>query len=248
MSDGNHDAMDGSGRERLAALHPEAAPILHDQGAARPRAWDDSDEGVRTRLRSLREIILGFPRGSGAGPSGLRPQHLQDILRTDAGASASLLAAVDSFVKMCLDGEVPQSATPFLCAANLVPLKKPPTPEGQVAIRPVAVGETLRRIVSKVAMHSPHTTEEIQSFLPFQCGVGVEGACETVAQGLQQFVCNANGSDWLLLQLDLSNAFNSIDRRAMLEEVRQRVPSLFGWVQTCYAPRVDLRLVGRSVS
>ena len=115
-------------------------------------------------------------------------------------------------------------------------------------MRPVAVGETLRRIVSKVAMQAACVKDAMHSFLPSQCGVGVEGACETVAQGLQQFVRNHVSVDWALLQLDLSNAFNSLDRRAILDEVRHRVPLLFGWAQTCYASHSHLFVQGHLLS
>lgn len=69
-----------------------------------------------------------------------------------------------------------------------------------------------------------------------------------MAQGLQQFVRNHPSQDWLLLQMDLSNAFNSLDRRALLDEVRQRVPMLFGWAQTCYAAHSRLYVQGHIMS
>ena len=42
-----------------------------------------------------------------------------------------------------------------------------------------------------------------------------------------------SNSKWILL-LDFSNAFNSIDRRSVLEEIRLRVPSLSAWFESCY--------------
>ena len=105
-----------------------------------------------------------------------------------------------------------------------------------MAVRPIAVGETLRRVVGKVAMTAPKTLEAISAMLPTQVGVGVEGACETTAMAVQSWVqAEKSRDDWAILQVDLSNAFNAIDRGAVLGQVAKRAPHLTKWAQFCYA-------------
>jgi hypothetical protein len=75
-------------------------------------------------LHELLTIVSNFPAGSAARPSGLRPQHLQDVLRGGSGLDASLLRSLDGFLQFCVKGRLPVAAAPFLCAANVIPLKK----------------------------------------------------------------------------------------------------------------------------
>ena len=84
---------------------------------------------------------MGFVLGSGGGPSGLRPAHLQDLLREDRGSASMVVDALDGLIRTAFDGDIPMAAAPFLCAASLIPLQKPCMAAGDIAVRPVAVGE-----------------------------------------------------------------------------------------------------------
>jgi hypothetical protein len=232
LSNGVHDSLDLQVQAKLEALHPKAPPISNCPEGC-PWPWPTDDEEKAEAAKQLRQVILHFPKGSAGGPSGLRPQHLQDVLRMDLGASAIVLSAIMNFLHLSLDGGLPPQAAPFLCAANVVPLKKP---GGVLEVRPVAVGETLRRIVAKFAMDSPVAKRAVESLQPTQCGVGIAGACETVAIGLQNWVNAHQGeADWLVLQVDLCNAFNSLQRAPLLEEAHALAPELLAWTRFCYA-------------
>ena len=176
LSEGIHDASDHRVLQALECLHPKGDPI-DMVPPSEPWHWDDSEDGKRERLFRLKSVVLDFPRGTLAGPSGLRPQHLQDVLRTAGGAANVLLASLDLFVKACIDGSLHRSAFAFLCAANLIPLRKP---EPGLAVRPVAVGETMRRMVSRFVSKSPVAADLVQTMRPHQTGVATPGACETI--------------------------------------------------------------------
>ena len=245
LSDGLHDTLDPQIQERLAALHPDRPPVSTIP-AAQPWPWDVSPEGHRQRLHEIKSIICDFPAGSAAGPSGLRPQHLQDVVRAGSGVAASLMTSMDSFLQLCLDGRLPAAAAPFLCAANVIPLRKP---EGGLAVRPVAVGETLRRLVGKFVARSAVSSKLVQTMLPHQCGIATPGACETIAMGLQSWV-HAHHTEhaWAILQVDLRNAFNSVHREAIFDEIGQSAPELIPWVSTCYAQHSHLIAQGHRLS
>ena len=91
-------------------------------------------------------LLVPPPPGSEPGPSGLRPSHLKECVR-NAGASQAFWAGLSAFVKAAVRGALPAVLAPILCASNLIPLKKK---DG--GIRPIAVGDTLRRVVGKVLL------------------------------------------------------------------------------------------------
>jgi len=93
----------------------------------------------------VRKAILSFPAGSLRGPDGLRPQHLIDLLQCRESAS-DFRAALTGFVNMVLAGHCPNTISQLFFGGRLIALTK-----GSGGIRPIAVGMTPRRLVSKCA-------------------------------------------------------------------------------------------------
>ena len=98
-------------------------------------------------------------------------------------AHKPLVAALAAFAIMGERGSFHRDAMMMLGSASLIPLKKP---DG--GVRPVAVGETLRRFVAKVVAARPATKAVIATLRPLQCGVSVPGACEAVGMGVAEAV------------------------------------------------------------
>ena len=86
----------------------------------------------------------------------------------------------------------------------------------------MAVGETLRRLVGKALLATPEVKRQLEKLRPTQTGLGIPGAAESVGIGLQALV-NALGphSSWVILQIDVSNAFNTACRDAILQGTLQ---------------------------
>ena len=103
-------------------------------------------------------------------------------------------------------GEVPSTIDPFICGARLhAGIKK----DG--SLRPIAVGNMERRLVSKLFVLS--LNDRIVSRLaPHQLGVAVKGGCEAAAHTIREAV-SRDPSKWVL-RMDLVNAFNCLDRSA----------------------------------
>ena len=139
-------------------------------------------------------------------------------------------------MQACINGSIPSSLAPLLCAARLIPLRK--KDEG---VRPVAVGDVLRRIVGKCLLHHPTVAEQVRTLQPLQLGVGVSMACPTVAHALQRAVaelpCDGN---WAVLQVDVANAFNTVLRPAILQGARDLAPAVVPWLQFCHWQTVPL--------
>ena len=118
---------------------------------------------------------------------------------------------------------------PWFCGAPLTTLVK----KGG-GFRPIAVGGTLRRLVSKVRCFSVHSSLP-DLLLPFgQVGVGISGRLEASVRSLRT-ILSTLGSDSSLccLKLDMTNAFNECSRTSFLS-CHSDLPELFAWVQWCY--------------
>ena len=50
-------------------------------------------------------------------------------------------------VSILLQGEVPEVVRPYICGASIMALRKP-----NGTLRPIAIGETFRRLTSKIAV------------------------------------------------------------------------------------------------
>ena len=112
----------------------------------------------------MRAVLRSFPPGGAGVPSGLRPQHLLDALsHADPAAGDALLAALRTWVAAAVDGVLPAEAVPYLCAARLIPLRKK---DG--GVRPIAVGETLRRVVAKWVMRGSEARALAEGLAPTQ--------------------------------------------------------------------------------
>ena len=73
--------------------------------------------------------------------------------------------------------------------------------------------------------------------------LGVPSACTWVAMGVQQQLdeLTLDGrTDWAVLQIDFTNAFNAVKRGVLMEAVGRRCPELVPWVQTCYCDHSPL--------
>ena len=70
---------------------------------------------------------------------------------------------------------------------------------------------------------------------PWQVGVGTLGGCEAVVHAVRHWSLSfAHDADRVLARIDLSNAFNTVDRQEILASVRDFAPSLVPWADWTY--------------
>jgi len=219
--------------EALKAKHPEAcAPRLPIGPRAAPLQVENAD---------LQKALWAFPRETGIGRDGLRPEFLKELLmggRTQAQQS-HLWKEVTKYVNHLLAGRVPRSLAPFVASAPVTALKKP-----KGGIRPIAIGEIWRRLASRLANN--HIVSITSDYLqPLQVGVkvpdGAVAAVRAVRKALEQL-----GSDRtkVMLKIDFANAFNLASREKIFEAVRQHAPAISAWVEFCYDQQAMLYVNG----
>ncbi|CAE7483229.1 unnamed protein product [Symbiodinium natans] len=210
----------------LRALHPaQPAPEVNFDGL--PLAAEVVPDVVAKALRQL-------PADTAPGPCGLRVQHIREA--GPPGASLGMLEHLAATVGLLSQGRACPQVAPVLAGASLVALPKPGG-----GVRPIAVGEILRRLTSKCLMMMVRDDAR-QYFAPVQLGVGVpsgaEAAVHTVRAWLQRHHATAGH---VMVKLDFTNAFNNVDRRAVLEAVAAAFPGLARWTAWCYGQPAQLR-------
>ncbi|KAJ0898259.1 putative reverse transcriptase domain-containing protein [Helianthus annuus] len=193
-------------------------------------AFLPSEPHLVAETDSVLGCIKSFPKGTSCGRDGLRAQHLLDALCGEGSVIAvSLLRAISVVVNLFLWGGCPRSLAEFVASAPLTPLLKPDN-----GIRPIAVGSIWRRVVYKVAMKGVGK-DMAKYFGDFHFGVGIPNGAEAVLHSANRLL-NTHHQDGSLamLTVNFSNAFNLVDRTALLNEVRKMCPSISAWVDFLY--------------
>ena len=135
--------MDQSSAEALQEMVDK-----HPLGGALPQGVQEDQEQrappITLTSREVYEAISSFKPGTAPGPSGLRGEHLKEAKGRGEGRGAATLGNVTRLVNSMAAGKVPVEVTPYLCGANLfAAIMK------SGGLRSVAVGDVLRRLVSK---------------------------------------------------------------------------------------------------
>ena len=209
-----------------------------------PSFDDDIPSSLTTDNQDVVQALRGFPCGSSPGGSGLRAQHLLDaICGHSAPAAQDCLHALTVLINLLLSGKAHSWLSPWLAGAPLTALRKKDS-----GVRPIAVGEVLRRLTSRICC-SAVRPRLVDILLPYgQVGVGVKGGLEAAIHATRCCLHHyGSNPDLCLLKLDMRNAFNECDRSVFLEKVKTCLPELFGWAQWCYTFPAELRFGRRRI-
>ncbi|KAH3705950.1 hypothetical protein Pelo_19502 [Pelomyxa schiedti] len=112
---------------------------------------------------------------------------------------------------------IPASIQPTWSGGNLLPFAKPQQPDD---VRPIVISLTLCRLISRAALvHIQKSAKDF--FLPFQFGVGVKKGAEKIIH----FTRDAAEAGQSIIQLDISNAFNSANRSGIHDTLLRMFPT-----------------------
>ncbi|CAI5509122.1 unnamed protein product [Closterium sp. Naga37s-1] len=201
----------------LRAKHPDAAspPARFVSG------YTHSE--LRVTPDDLRELLKRCPNGVGAGPSGTCFEHLKD----PALASEEVLILLAQIISYLLSTFQSQAVRDLLLPSRLIALEKPGG-----GVRPIAMGEAILRVVAKAALRELAQTIR-EYFLPVQFGVAVTGGAECIVHSVRSLL--QEDESRVALQLDIENAFNSVERPAFFQALSQSsLLSLLPLVRTLY--------------
>ena len=141
-----------------------------------------------------------------------------------------VLHSLCSFITLLCSNQVPSDVVPHLRGATLYRLKKK-----SGGLRPIADGEILRRLSSKCISKAVFL-EAFPLLSSLLFGVGASVGCEAIVNSVSSIQGDNSVSPdckWVV-QVDFSNAFNSINRSVMLEEICSQIPSMAAWMECCY--------------
>ena len=99
--------------------------------------------------------------------------------------------------------------------------------------RPITVGYTLRRLISKCA-NNYVITKRSKALQPQQLGVGVSGGAEAAVHAMRRLVNNLPANH-VIVKLDFSNAFNCIRRDLILDTTATHTPEIYRLVYSAYS-------------
>ncbi len=265
--------------EKLQSLHPSEDPL---EWPATPAGTPE----LHVPAAALVEALRKAPRGSAPGVSGWRYEYLKFFLGRGRGSDPAASVPLPSFVDRMLRGDLPEGVRKLLATSRLFALEK-----SGGGVRPIAVGDTLRRWVTKaVCLH--HREDFINYFAPLQMAVGMSSACEKVYRTVSSYMETAQieeelegagvqapedppeasaspeevfsesarstqeephkggpqphehpsgrGQRRVLLTLDAANAFNSISRQAIFDNLAAQFPELLPFFRQFYGSPAEL--------
>ena len=228
-------ASDSATLSTLRDKHPSAPlPTVNTQ---------DTQPAMQIDAEVAMNCLRNFPRDSAAGLSHTYVTHYLNAIECptpEYGARAA--AAFTDVINVLAAGQAPVEVAPYLCGAPLYALKKKCG-----GIRPIAVGETLRRWTAK-CLCSVITPKVVGQLKPLQLGTGVRGGCEAITQAINCILEQDTDTPYAILCVDLQNAFNSVSRDEVLKQVSVVCPELSAWVEYCYSRPSYLSFAGNFIS
>ena len=226
---------------QLRSKHPDPHS---DSDFPSPPSRDEIAEAMQLTEIQVQKAIQSFPGGSAGGCDLLLPQHLKDLINKKSGEQGvKLLKAVTRISNKMLTGDIPEHIRPFLFGASLIAFSKP---DG--GIRPIAIGNTLRRLTAKAAANFVKDAS-VSKLFPHQLGVSIPGGAEAIVHAARSFCSSKRNSEEpaLLLKIDFENAFNSIRRDNFLRIVKVELPTIYPYIYQCYSEKSCLFFNGSTI-
>ena len=228
----SEDSFAGYGIEVTQALQAKHPPAPDDVTLL--AAPDADTPPFQATKEQVMEALNSFPASSGSGLDGIRPNHLVSLTCKGSGAAGERLkTSITNFCNHVISGRVPEAIRHLFYGASLCALAKK---DG--GIRPIAVGNSLRRLATKVVL-SPITAELREQLQPTQLGVGTPAGCEAALRATRAFIEGSN-SPKIILKIDLKNAFNTIRRDRILTAVRENIPEAYSLFHQAYGAESTL--------
>ena len=170
-----------------------------------------------------------------AGESGLDADAWRRMCCSFGRSSTGICNAVAMLTKRLATSPVDSGALAPLLAGRLVPLDKNP------GVRPIGIGETLRHLIAKVVLRITRQ-DIVEAAGALQTCAGQEGGAEAAAHALCRHFDSSNTEGALLV--DATNAFNSLNRAAMLHNIHLLCPSIATISKNFYRSTVPLHVSG----
>ena len=143
--------------------------------------------------------------------------------------------SLTKLVTLASRGQLPSFVAPAFCSATLTALNKKKTD-----IRPIAVGEVIRRLVAK-CIAKEAAIEVVELFVSKRLGVAVKGGAKSIVHATKiSFERMKRVKREGILQIHFRNAFNSVKRSHLLGSTKVMMPSIISFASFRYSKHSNL--------
>ena len=229
-------ARQGLYRRALASLFATPCVPVSDSSASELEALHPFEEELSSLMSppilpqtpkfspsKVRRMLKAFQRGSSAGISLLSARHLNELVC--GHSSDALTESLAGFVSCLVRGVVPSGVRKWVFGARLVGIAK----RGG-GTRPIASGETLRRLAAKLLCSEFKHTARNFFLARGQVGVAVRCGAEGLIRAAQLVTERGDA----LFKADFKNAFNSVSRTALCHAVAEHFQQLMPYFWAAY--------------
>ena len=222
---------------QLKQKHPEPQPAKLGSVLFGPLN-DEIPESIYSEINGemVRQAALRT-KGSG-GPSGVDANGFRRMLacKSFKQSSTRLCEAIATMTKTLCTQYIDPTTIEALIASRLIPLDK-----GEGAVRPIGVGEVIRRISAKCVMRFAKK-DVVEASGSLQLCAGQKSGSEAAIHAMNTLF-EADDIDAVLL-IDASNAFNALNRTVALHNIRVLCPIIAGYAINTYRQPARLFIVG----
>ena len=181
--------------------------------------------------------------GSG-GPSKVDADFFKHILCSKfyGKYSVNLCQAIADLTKRLAVENIDPICLRHFTSCRLIPLMKDGSTVSNIQVRPIGIGEVLRRITGKcLTTILRKDTQDAAGILQTCSGApcAMEAAIHAAAKAFEDKENEA------MLLIDASNAFNSLNRIAAIHNAQQLCPSIHQYLQNTYRLPADLIINNR---
>ena len=234
LSKGNNILFDGTVStltpdkvELIKAKHPEEPQPL-------PQIPDNKRVALNIRKENMNSTLLGRKPKTASGQNGYSFDQLKGAIKENQDIhGVECLTVMTKIINLIHSSEqFPPQVESFFTDGRLFAKDK-----GNGGVRPIAISDSFMRLAGSTALNV--TKENIKNYLePTQLAVGSQSGTETIIHQTRQLMKDGH----FILQIDLTNAFNSVSRCAIQEELIKHAPSLLNYWDRLYGSHTNLSL------
>jgi len=225
---------------QLAPGGPTANPALSALFPQRPDPPAPQPPSVLPLVLSEAQVMMAVEHANphaAAGPRGDSNRGLQHYVNQHG------VGALTPIIQAIANGQIPEGARKEIVHARGIPLRKA---EGSDSIRPIAIPAVLRQITERVLRQLKDVRSKMAKVLTHEHLLGRQGGAETFAS-LRRTQLHANPR-LVVASLDSRNAYNELDRGAILAGVREHVPELTRYAAFAYGSSSTVQFGARAGS
>jgi len=194
-------------------------------------------EPLRLDPGALRLALLSIPKKAAGAGSGWLNETIRDLAFADGATGEEAFGLIHLLLQDIVQGAIPSTVADALGACVMTALDK-----GQPGdVRPIAMPECLRRAACR-AISIQYGAQSSSHFSPLQYGVQTRDGLEQVQ--LQVRALLEKHPDWCVLRADCRNAFNTLSRKPILQQLREHFPELLPLVGQFYLSAGGLHFRG----